>query len=229
MNLETYQQLSGITVPDNEVTLVTAQIQRAKKILEGMLGYTLSSKQVQKNFYNERGKSPTECSCPDVDSEDLLDPDQVQNAYRLFDYNAKDKYLHIDPFTEVYSVKLVWNDVTVKTFDADEFRANYGKNGWGKFVENCQRTLCSCACDCLQLAVDAQWLDVCKYDELMYIWTDMVTYYADCKKDVKQESIGSHSYTKFDRDIRPEDEHSNLAVLRKYAGQHGTLTKVIVT
>lgn len=228
MNLSTYQKLTGITVPDNQKTLVEAQIRRTQKILEGLLGFTLNPKKVEENLYNEQGKTTSECACPDVEPEELDEPDAVVGAYRLYPYNEKDQYFHIDPFTEVHAVKLVWNNITIKTFDPEEFRVDF-MGEWGKYVENCQNRICVCKCtDCVQLAVDADWKNFCKHNELMYIWADMVTYYADCKKDVRQESIGSHSYTKFDKDnAEPEMEINNRAILKKYAGPYGSLTKVI--
>lgn len=237
MNLWQFQQLSGITVPEAQQAIVQAQILRTKKLLESMLGFTLDPEKINENFYNEEGKTATECSCPNVSTENLLDPDELVTAYRLFPYNPHDKYFHIDPFTQVHQVKLVWNNVTVKTFDEEEYRANFA-NGWGKYLENCQgHRLCVCACtDCVQLAVDADWMFVCDssvgdssvgciYDEILYIWADMISFYADCKKDVKSESIGSHSYTKYDK-IAIEDMPSNIAILKKYAGPNGTLSKL---
>lgn len=239
MDLETYEELTGITVPANQQGVVEAQILKAQKILEGMLGYTLDPTLVDQNLYIELGKSPTECPCPSVEPENLLPPDAVVFAYRLFPYNNLDKYLETDPFTSLYKVKLVRDDVTVKTFTEEEIRAQWGGQGWGKYIENC-KSLCVCLveCRCVQLAVDAEWLFACDSsvgdpsigcvsDEILYIWADMVTYYVDCKKDVKSESIGSHSYTKFDRDVLPQDERGNLAILKKYAGPNGTLKKVI--
>jgi hypothetical protein len=235
VNLEQYEILTGITVSAAQQTLVEAQIRRTQKMLETMLGFTLDPDLVQENLYNELGKTPTECPCPNIDSE-VLDPaDEVVFAYRMYNYNDKDKYLHVDPFTEIHAVKLVKDGVTFKTFEDYEIRAQYQSN-WGKFIENC-KPLCYCLqeCKCVQLAVDATWLFACDSsvdssigcinDDLLYVWADMVTYYADCKSDVKSESIGSHSYTKFDN-VAPELEASNLAVLKKYAGPHGSLTKV---
>lgn len=224
MNLTTYEELTGTTVKASQVTLVTAQLKRSQKILEGMLGYSLNSKLRKSNLYIERGKADVDCSCPDVEPDELEEPDDVEYAYRLFPYNPPDKYLHVDPFTAIHSVKLVKDDVTYKTFTSDEIRGQYTQ-GWGKYIENCQQ-LCGClvACNCVQLAVDADWLDVCKYDELMYLWSDMVTYYVDCKKDVRSETVGSHSYTKFDR--KPP-EGDSLYMLKKFAGPNGSLTKVL--
>jgi hypothetical protein len=250
MDLSIYEALTGMTVEADQETFVKAQIKRTQKILESLLGFTLDPLK-NTNLYNEIGKTSLECSCPETNSEllesgNLLPPDPVIGAYRLYTYNPNDKYFHIDPFTQVFQVKLVWNGITVKTFDDDDYLPIF-KNGWGKFIENCQCNICDCCkcTDCIQLAVDADWLfncddssvgdssvgdssvGSCIDDELLYIWADMITYYLDCKKDVKSELVLGHSYTKYDK-VLPQDLDYNLAVLRKYAGPFGSLTKVIV-
>jgi len=225
LNLDKYQELTGITVPDDQQSLVEAQIRRTQRILESMLGFTLNPKKANQNFYNELGKSAVDCPCPNVDPDNLLDPDEIVNAYRLFPYDSRDEYLHIDPFSEVHAVKLVFNDITVKTFDNTREQFNF--DGWGKYLQNCKSCVCKQDCYCVQLAVDADWLNPCKYSDIMDVWAEMVTYYADCKKDVKQESIGAHSYTKFDN-TKPETEHQNILILKRYAGPNGTLSRKLV-
>lgn len=241
MDLNLFEELTGITVDASQQAVVEAQIGRTQKLLEAMLGFTLDPDRVQQNLYNERGKAKTNCFCPstELDNPDLDDPDEVVNAYRLFSYNPNDKFWHVDPFTEIHAVKLSWNGITTRTFDADDFRAEMAQ-GWSKFIENCDDDICVCTCfNCIQLAIDADWLFVCDQDnsigdsstgcvndELLYVWADMIAYYADCKQDVRSESIGAHTYSKYDK-VLPEDQPHNLMVLKKYAGPHGTLTKVI--
>lgn len=229
MDLEQYESLTGITVPDSQVAVVTAQLDRVKAILETMLGYTLTPDDVLTNLYNELGISPVECSCSNVDVENLNPPDEVEFAYRLYRYNHKDKYLFVDPFSEINKVKLVKDDVTIKVLDPDEYRVQYGRDGIAKYIEVCDECFCTCECrDCIQLAVDANWLwqdDLYLPsipNDLLFVWADMVTYYADCQSNIKSETIGAHSYTKFD-DIAPETIPSNLAVLQRYAGPYGSI------
>lgn len=229
MNLAKYSELTGITVTNQ--ALIEAQIKRTRSVLEAMLGYTLCPDKIQENLYNELGKTQSECTCPNViNTEDLNAPDDVEGAYRLFNYNPHDKYFHIDPFATIFKVKLVYirpgegdQGITIKAFDNDQVRVHLGRDGWSKYLEHCRDCLCLCDCqDCLQLAVDAdwQWAD-CIPLELLYVWADMVTYYTDCKKDVKSENIQGHSYTKFDR-ILPENLAQNYAVIQRYAGPHGS-------
>lgn len=233
MDLSTYQTLTGITVSSSQTAFVTAQIARTRAMLETMLGFTLDPSKVNTNLYNELGKTANECACPSVDTVDLQDPDAVVTAYRLYRYNSLDQYFHTDPFTKLNKVKLVYikpgatpNGVTFKTFDNDEIRSQFGRKNFAKYIEHCIDCLCTCDCDdCVQLAVDADWVWPDSGDiplDLQYVWTDMVTWYSNSKKDIKSESIDTHSYTKFDR-VAPELEPQNLAVIKKYAGPYGSV------
>jgi hypothetical protein len=200
-------------------------------MLETLLGYTLSSDLVNENLYNELGKSQLDCFCPTVDIQNLDDPDPVVTAYRLYPYNPNDKFLHVDPFTRLNKVKLVYvkpgdgaNGVTIRTFEDDEIRVSVGRDGIAKYIERCERCYCECQCqDCVQLAVDADWLwpDGDWPTDLQYLLADMVTYYADPKRDIRSESITTHSYTLNAR-TAPERDPANAAVLRKYAGPYGS-------
>lgn len=234
MNLAEYQTLSGVTVPSTQTAKVTATIARTQAMLETLLGFTLDPDKVNENLYNELGKTSQECFCLSVNLENLQDPDAVTKAYRLYRYNDLDKYFHIDPFSKVHKVKLVYvkegdspNGVTLKTFDWDEIRLQM-KQGFGKYIEHCMDCLCSCSCsDCVQLAVDADWLWPDGTDlptDLQYVWVDMITYYSDYKKkEIKSESIDTHSYTRFDNKA-PETDPQNLAIIKKYAGPYGSVT-----
>jgi hypothetical protein len=234
MDLATYEYLIGKSVSVEEESYILSAINRTRTILESLLGYTLKPEKVNQNLYNEQGKTPIECVCPDLVSE-LLPADPVINAYRLYSYNPKAKYLFTDPFYAVHKVKLVKDGITIKTFDKQEITPIY-KNGWGKYIELC-KVNCQCNADCVQVAVDADWLFFCDsslgdisigncIDEgLLYIWADMVTHYSDCQRDIKSESMLSHSYTKFDN--KPPEE-ANIAYLRKLAGPNGTLSGVSV-
>lgn len=234
MDLSKYQQLSGLTVSSGKQAFVGAQLDRCRMMLETMLGYTLSPDEEQQNLYNELGKSRRECACPIVDTEELDDPDEVVGSYRLFPYNELDQFFHIDPFSVINKVKLVQvragvgaQGITLKTFSSREIRAVIGRDGFSKYLEHCQDCLCSCECtNCVQLAVDATWLwedQDSIPDELLYILVDMVTWYSDVKRNIKSESITTHSYTKFDN-TPPEQIPTGLATIRKYAGPNGTAT-----
>lgn len=230
MNIEEYQHLTGITVNSANEVRVNAMIDKAQRILESMLGFTLDSTLVDDNFYNETGRTNDNCPCSVYINEgSLLAPDEVVYAYRLFPYNWKDKYLLIDPATEVHAVKLVKGNVTYSTLDEDDYRV-HSQRGIIKSIERCD-TWCGCGdvygCTCVQLAVDADWLwpDDLPAD-LLAIWADIATYYSDTTKDIKSQTLGTHSYTFRDKSI-PENDESVIKVLRKYAGPLGTLARTV--
>lgn len=221
MNITEYQELSGINVASKDVDRVTATISKTQKILEGMLGYSLDTRDT--NEYNEIGKTITECPC-DINLDNLSAPDSVEFAYRLFTYREDDKYLSIDPATVIYAVKLVKDGVTVKTLDSDDYRAHF-KNGLIKFIER-RKLWCDVECEFVQLAVDAEWAFEEVPDDLLYIWADMITYYSDLNKDIKSQVLGTHSYTKFDN-REPENKSENLSIIKKYAGPNGSLNRTV--
>lgn len=229
MDLKKYEELTGIVIPPNRQSYYTAQIKRVQVKLETLLGFTLTPKHI----YTELGKSQVECVCPDIpQTESLLPPDEVKGVIRVFPYNYKDKFLSIDPFRDVYNVKLgkVLDDktfITYKTFE--HFTEQYMSQGIGKYIEKCQTCFCDCECkDCIQLIVDAKWVALPDLpDDLMYLWADMVTYYADPTKDIKSESVDGHSWSKGDI-TSPEDAKEAILLLQRYAGPYGSVTRMPV-
>lgn len=227
MDIEMYEKLTGIVISANRRAYYEAQIKRVQSKLETLLGFTLEPLAL----YKELGKSQTECVCPDIPQSDTLLPaDEVKGIIKLFPYNYKDKFLHTDPFTEVYSAKLVKvldnrEFITYKTFE--HFTEQYMSQGIGKYIEKCQTCFCDCDCkDCLQLAIDGNWLALPNLpDDLMYLWADMVTYYADPAKDIKSESVDGHSWSKGDIKA-PEQQDAVKLLLTRYAGPYGSITKM---
>ena len=231
MDLEKYEELMGITIPESKKSYYTAQIKRVQTKLESLLGFTLKAKHI----YTELGKSQVECVCPDIpQSQSLLPPDEVKGIIKVFPYNSKDKFLHIDPFIDVYNVKLgkVTEDkkfVTFKTFE--HFTKHFMAQGIGKYVEKCQNCFCDCECkDCIQLIVDADWVDFTDEesdipDDLLYLWCDMINYWADPDKDIKSESVDGHSWSRGDISA-PEELIENKLILDKYAGPYGSIIRI---
>lgn len=221
MDTDKYAELTGLTVAAADTTRYTAMIRRTKAKLEMLLGYSLNPKDI----YTELGKTDTECACPDVDITTLEEADDVEGVYKLFKYNELDKFLHVDPYKTLYKVKLVYihseqDFVTVKTLD--EAKAHLTRQGIGKYIERCESCFCTCECDgCVQLAVDADWLD-CYPDDLLYLWIDMIDYQLDCTKDLKSQSVNGESWTK-DKVTAPEDLPDNIQLLKQYAGPAGTV------
>ena len=231
MDLAKYEELMGIEIPESKKVFYTAQIKRIQTKLETLLGFTLKAT----HLYTELGKTQVECVCPDVPQSSMLLPaDEVKGIIKVFPYNYKDKNLHIDPFYSVYAVKLgkVLDNktfVTYKTFE--NYTALYINQGIGKYVERCATCFCDCDCkDCVQLIVDANWVDFTDDesdlpDDLLYLWCDMVNYYADPDKDIKSESVDGHSWSK--GDIKPPEELlENQLLLKKYAGPFGSITRI---
>lgn len=231
MDIKKYEELTGLIVPESKYTYYTAQIKRVQRKLETLLGYTLQPQ----NLYTELGKTQTECFCPNIpESSSLLPPDAVRGIYKVFPYNYKDKVLHIDPFVDVYAVKLVRTMesrqfITYKTFET--FTKQYMSQGIGNHIEKCETCFCNCDCkDCVQLAVDADWIDFTEDstdipDDLLYLWADMVTYYADPTHDIKSESVDGHSWSK--GDVKPPEEAAEMQLLlRRYAGPFGSITRM---
>lgn len=221
----------GITIPESKRTYYEAQILRVQSKLETMLGFTLKATHI----YKELGKTQVDCVCPDVpQSSKLLPPDEVKGIIKIFPYNYKDKFLMVDPFHEVYAVKLgkVTENkefITFKTFE--NITKQYMSQGIGKYIEKCQTCFCDCNCkDCVQLIVDADWVDFTNEesdipDDLLYLWCDMINYYADPAKDIKSESVDGHSWSKGDV-TAPEEQLLNKLLLQRYAGPYGSITRI---
>lgn len=239
MNIAKYQEISGITVDDSDVASINASINRSRITLETMLGYTLKKSKAGINQYEEKGKTTADCiftgTIFDLDNLQLSDPDPVQGSYRLFSYNKSDQYFKVDPFTKLHAVKLVFiragdepNGITHKTFSDSRMRVQKGMAGISKYIERCKECLCVCKCnDCVQLAVDAEWLnEECVPEDLLYIWADIVGYYSDPKRFITAETLATHSY-KQDVAPAPETIAENLAIIQKYAGPYGSVSKTV--
>lgn len=231
MDIEKYQQLTGKIIPESKKAYFTAQIKRIQAKLETLLGYTLEPQ----NLYSELGKTQQECICPDIpQTSRLLPSDPVRGIIKVFPYNHKDKFLHIDPFLDVYAVKLVRvtenrQFITYKTFES--FTKQYMRSGIGNHIEKCQTCFCDCDCkDCVQLAVDADWIDFTSEqsdvpDDLLYLWCDMIDYYTDETRDIKSESVDGHSWSRGEIKA-PEDSKEAQLLLRRYAGPFGSVTRM---
>lgn len=228
MNIETYQTLTGLTVTNEPLT--EAIITKTRLQLETLLGYSLLRNKILDNQYKELGISPTDYTYSSTTV--LNDPDDVIGAYRLFNYNKNDKFIPIDPFVTVHKVKLVYikmgeepNGVTLKTFESDEIRV-HTKGGISKYIQNCDNCECVCDCsDCVQMAVDADWFyDDCLPQDLQMIWAEMITEGVDPQSGIKSETLGSHSYTKFDK---KDTYNITMSILKKYAGPNGSLYRTI--
>lgn len=241
MNLETFEELTGTSTTDGRRAKVTAMIDRCRAKLETKLGYPLDPKKVMKNLYTESGKLPGDgffALSIDFDNITLEPADSVVGAYRVFNFNQIDQYLHIDPFSAIHAVKLVRGSLTLRTLDADDFSVVTSRDGLSRFLEltwPLWRTWYSAyGWTGFQLAVDADWLwpetdegaqDI--PDDLLGIWADQVTWLSDDTRLIKSENRGTRSYTKFDITALLDDP-SVGQTLSAYAGPHGTLGRLPV-
>jgi hypothetical protein len=239
MDLDTFEELTGTSVTDSRRARVVANIERCRAKLETKLGYPLDPDKVATNLYTESGKLPGDgffALSVDFDSITLDPADAVVGAYRLFNYHPADQYLHIDPFSAIHAVKLVRGSVTLWTLDSDDYSAHADNGGLMRYLDltwPLWRTSATYGIDGqehVQLAVDADWLwpatdgnqDIPA--DLLYVWADMVEHYANAKRLVKSETVGSHSYT---RDITaPEDSAEATATIARYAGGNGSASRM---
>lgn len=200
MDIDKYQELTGITVAASQVAFINAQINRTKNILEDLLGYSLS---------------PT-----------------TGSSIRIFPYHKHDNYLLIDPASSITTVRLIRGDEEIEVLELDDDYHIYEKNGYIKYLTRCyddRWCICRDYCrSCAQLEVTGVWLwpEDGIPEDLLYVWADMVTYNGDCKNNIKSETLGTHSYTKFSRED-PLTETNNQAIILKYAGGNGSIIRNI--
>lgn len=245
MDLDKYKELTGITVPASQEARVKAMIRKTESILESLLGYSLSPE----NLYTEIGKVQFEGYLPLTnDTDNLLPPDEQEGIYKLFPYNDKDDYIHIDPFENIYHVKLIKplnNGEFITVVDLDNVVAKYERDNIGKFIEQYWEwftwqwyktyliSFGSTTDAGLMIAVDADWI-TCYPDDIMYLWADMITYYSDPSVSVvgniKSESIDGHSYSRQATgqkgvDATPQEQDGARRILARYVGPYGAIAR----
>jgi len=227
MDLTRYEQLTGKTVPEAQQPRYNAIIAMVQSKLETLLGWSFTPQVL----YQEKGISKQGCVCPDIP--ESLDPaDEVQGIIKVFPYNAKDKFLLTDPFTEVYKVKLgrVLNHrefITYKTFDF--VTKQYFSQEFGKYIEKCATCACECDCkDCITLIVDGDWINQDNLPlDLAYLFCEMVDYYVAPDKDIQSESVDGHSWSRTkESTVVYEDRDIVKKLLAKYAGPYGAIIRV---
>lgn len=244
MDLKKYKELTGITVATSNEAKITATIRRTKTALETLLGFSLKPK----HLYTEKGKVQFEGYLPVTEDTVLLPPDEEYGTYKLFPYNEHDRYFHVDPYTNIYNVKLVMpqrNGEFVTITDLDNVVAQYGRDGVGKYIERHHEWFTWQwwstwqlsywgKPSAVQLAVDADWVD-CYPEDILYLWADMITYYSDknvsVAGNIKSESVDGHSWSRGnagggkDGDMAPQDNPANQLILARYAGPFGSIVR----
>lgn len=142
---------------------------------------------------------------------------QDSSTTRYFIYNERDQYIKLDPFISITSIKLVNDDTDEIIFDAEDYRIHHEAN-ITRFIqlEKDYYREGSLIYKNVQLKVDAEWEWTELPIELKLLWADMITYATDEKKDIKSETLGTHSYTK--TNIHPELREENQIIIKKYQG-----------
>lgn len=244
MTIAEYQTLTGITVPESDVTRVNAVIRRSQAKLEGLLGYPLSKQKT----WTELGKVQYSGLVPFPSlpvSEDVLNnlapPDDQTGDIQVFNFDELDKHIRINPAKEVYRAKVVIpvnSEEFITIVDLDNALPYLNDTGlvvaitryynwftwtWWDLLSPLDRSN-------MLLAVEAEYVDLCdvnKFQDLNYLLADMVTYYADpsysLMGNIVTESIDTHSYTRANtgstlESRAPENQPSARMIIEKYSG-----------
>lgn len=239
MDQSTFTSLTGITPTTSQAARLSTVADLANESLEEMLGWPLNPDDWD-NQYTEIGKVKTgsDWSSPDVD--DLDPPDEVIGKTRVYDWNPADPYLFLDPAKVINSVKLVRNGVTYKTFDTNRYSLQLvnGRETFGRYLEM-HHEVCSwvwglpnewplferrSGASFVQIAIDADWAFEDVPTQLQKVLADMIYYELDViHRDIKSESILSHSYS---RNAHADPTVTHATTLAKYAGPNGTATQI---
>lgn len=244
MTITDYQNLTGTTVPDSDVTRIKAVIRRCESKLETLLGYSLSKQktwtELGKVQYNGLVPFPSLPMSEAVLST-LSAPDDQTGDYQLFNFDEQDKHIKINPAKELYRAKVVIpvnQDEFITIYDLENGLPYLNRAGlvtavtryYAWFTWTWWNSLIWADRKNMLLAVDAEYIDVCDtnhYSDLAYLLADMVTYYSDPNYSligvIKTETIDTHSYTRASTgttpdNMGPEGQSSAKQIIDKYAG-----------
>lgn len=198
MDLQTFLDLSGITLTQAQEDRYERVARRAELNLTRLLGWSAT----QRNLFEEAGKTNAECQCVDQTMNDdayekfiegLQEPDEEEGIIRLFPYNSKDSRLFIDPASAIYKVKLVQftrgsdqQFVTLRTFK--DWMPLYSHNAtvdesartYAHYIELCKADFnspCGCTANCTNcgyLAVDGDWVRNSYPDDLQDLLMQLI-------------------------------------------------------
>jgi hypothetical protein len=205
MTISDYETLTGTTVPTAQEPLYTAIIAKTKLMLEMILGYT-------------------------------LDPVTLAET-RYYDLNVNDPYILLDPYKTITSIEIMKGAEVVDTLVLGDDYSTYTKNGISKYIQliTCMNLqlprypfLCCNKPTDYRLKVVGIFEFATVPQDISMIWADMITYYVDPNRDLKSQTLGSHSYTRGNM-TPPEQDKANTQVTMKYAGSNGMIsyTRVI--
>lgn len=242
MTIAEYQELTGITVSDEDTARVKAAIRKAETKLGTMLGYSLTKQKKWTELGKVRGVTPFP-SLPVSDRvlDNLQEPDESSGDTLLFRFDDRNTHLRINPAKEVYRAKIVLpvnSDEFITIYDLDNVTPYLNEAGlvvaltryYSWFMWPWWNRLLWSERNHLMLAVEANYVDVCdanKYPDLADLLADMVTYYSDeqysIMGNVRSESIDSHSYSRASTgrtpdEMAPQGQASAKITIQKYAG-----------
>ena len=252
MTIQEYENLTGITVADSEKNRVKAVIRRSEARLGSLLGYSLS----KPKYWTELGKVGYDGLIPlpslpvsDKVKDSLRPSDTPIGKIQIFNLDELDTHIRINPAREVYRAKVVM------PVSEDEFITVYELNNGTPYLNTAGLVVAITRYSewytwawwnsllwgdkaSLMLAVEADYVDVCdasKYEDLSYLLTDMVSYYADpsysLMGNIRSESIDSHSYSRASTGTTPdssapEGQPAAKRIIEKYAGP-GAFRKLV--
>lgn len=250
MTIQEYETLTGQTVTDT--ALVEAMIARATSRLESVLGYSLD---LTKNIYSELGKVQynyliNTLPVPADVLSNLAPADTPQGDLRIFPLELRDKHVLVQPFDEAYRAKIAMaiDDSTFITLaDLNGAIPQYNGMGFGKWIEidmpgdidpatiyqytnwHTGRT----RRPRLVLALDAEYTDLTRVDDINYLLCDLVEYYSDPNNgaamgNIKSESVDGHSWSKGEEILLPDATDLHRKTVDMYAGPYGRRARVNV-
>jgi hypothetical protein len=238
VDLSNYIEIAGVDVKDEQRGFVTANIAKARYMLESALGFPLDAEKAQTNLYTETGQAPDDnWICGGSDADLLPAESEPDEVYRLF---AQSEPLstyqvgvltRIDPCTSISKIKLVHGTVNVHTFTTNELALLSGPNGYSRLLDLALIFPNPCRCGHrLQVAVSADWLGKEEDqlpDDLLSVWADVTTWLSDKTRNIKSENRGTRSYTKSESKS-PLEDPANKSILESYAGPRGTAGRLPV-
>jgi hypothetical protein len=231
----TFTNLTGVTLSSSQSARFETVAEFTDEMIAELLGWPLDPNDWQ-NQYTEIGKLPDDWTSPDFTEENLLPPDTVQGKTRLYRWEEYDKYLFIDPAVKIYAVKLVKDGITFRTFKSKHYRVDFvnGSPSYARYIELHRSWIPGHFWSILwaqlpdlpferrrnvQVAIDADWGFSDLPTSIERVWAEQIAYEMDLKRDIKSESMLSHSYSKAARDTPVMKYASTLA---KYVGPNGT-------
>jgi hypothetical protein len=237
-DLENYLGLAPGTLDPVKYQLIINAVQ---KEIEGLLGYELCP---LSDFV------PTCVDWDDLRTFDCdsLDSDCKKLLTKRFEFDPNKLWVNTDPFLRLCDVNVVNCDDTILELDDPcdfligqngdyNVNQNSSSEGWYNGIKLCQHFAKipeSCLClgknHCWQVEVVALWglcypiqpKTGCIPEDLKLLMLEMMKYWHDCNRDLKSESLGNYSYSKFDyQSVVDKYQH----ILFKYANTKASYIK----